>query len=192
VARERNDGDAVNAVPMRRIDAPRRRSPRRYDRRRPRSRLQRRDGHFGVAEAAAELEHFAELHVVPRRRIAANVAALAVVLLGILMLSAVVLHTRLAERQRDIDQLEEQVEVQHELFDILREQRAVLRSPTRLAQESSRLGMYAPPESDFVAVDPWTVAEIIAAAGSTDALDGLLVDGDALDQVRRVRAAQAD
>jgi hypothetical protein len=177
---------------MRRIDAPRRRAPRRLDRRRPRSRLQRRDGHFGVADAAAELEQFAELHVVPRRRLAANVAALAVVLLGVLMLSAVVLHTRLAERQRDIDQLEQQVEVEHELFDILRQQRAVLRSPTRLASESSRLGMYAPPESDFVAVDPWTVAQIVAATGSTDALNGLLVSSDALDQVRRVRAAQAE
>ena len=98
---------------------------------------------------------------------AANFAALAVVLLGVLMLSAVVLHTRLAERQRQIDQLEQQVEVQHELFDVLRQQRAVLRSPTRLASESLRLGMYAPPESHFVGVDPWTVAQIIAATGST-------------------------
>ena len=41
------------------------------------------------------------------------------------MLSAVVLHTRLAERQRQIDQLEQQVDVQHDLFDTLRQQRAV-------------------------------------------------------------------
>jgi hypothetical protein len=186
---------------MRRIDAPRKRPPGsrlerserlgRFDRRRPRHRLQRRDGYTGVAEAAAELEHFADLHVVPRRRLAANFAALAVVLLGILMLSAVVLHTRLAERQRQIDRLEQQVDVQHELFDILRQQRAVLRSPTRLASESARLGMFAPPDSDFVAVDPWTVAQIVAATGSTGSLDGLLVDSDALDQVRRVRAAEA-
>ena len=81
--------------------------------------------------------------------------------------------------------------MQHELFDILRQQRAVLRSPTRLASESARLGMYAPPDSDFVAVDPWMLAQIIAATGSTGALDNLLVDGDALDQVRRVRAAEA-
>ena len=166
---------------MRRIDAPRR----------SRRRLERRDGFPGVAEAAAELEQVAELHVVPRRRLAANFAALAVVLLGVLMLSAVVLHTQLAERQRQIGRLEQQVEVQHELFDILRQQRAVLRSPTRLASESSRLGMYAPPDSDFVAVDPWIVAQMIAATGSTETLNGLLIDGDALDQVRRVRAAQA-
>ncbi len=126
----------------------------------------------------------------PRRRLAANFAALALVLLGILMLSAVVLHTRLAERQRQIDQLEQQVDVQHDLFDVLRQQRAVLRSPTRLATESTRLGMFAPPESNFVAVDPWALAQIVAATGSTESLDGLLVDDDALDQVRRVREAE--
>jgi cell division protein FtsB len=153
--------------------------------------LQRRDGYAGVAEAAAELEQVAELHVVPRRRLAANFAALALVLLGVLMLSAVVLHTRLAERQRQIDQLEQQVEVQHGLFDILRQQRAVLRSPTRLALESSRLGMYAPPDTDFVPVDAWTVAQVIASTGSAGSLDDLLVSSDALDQVRRVRAAEA-
>jgi hypothetical protein len=188
-------------IPMRRIDAPRRRAPGsrharaerfgRFDRRRARGPLQRRDGYADVAAAAAELEQVVELRVVPRRRLAANLAALAVVLLGVLMLSAVMLHTRLAERQRQIDQLEQQVDVQHELFDILRQQRAVLRSPTRLASESSGLGMFAPPESEFVHVDPWTVAQIIAATGSTGALDGFLVDDDALDQVRRVRAAEA-
>jgi hypothetical protein len=36
------------------------------------------------------------------------------------------------------------------------------------------------------------VAQIVAATGSTDALNGLLVSSDALDQVRRVRAAQAE
>jgi hypothetical protein len=191
----------MNALPMRRIDAPRRRPPgssaarserfRRFDRRRNRHRLQRRDGFTDVAEAEAELEQLAELRVVPRRRLAANFAALAIVLLGVLMLSTVVLHTRLAERQREIDRLEDQVGVQHELFDILRQQRAVLRSPTRLASESSRLGMFAPPQTNFLQVDPWTVAQIIAATGSTDSLDGLLVDSDALEQVRRVRAAEA-
>ena len=76
--------------PMRR-STPRRRPPDRARRaasaaalRPPPSaaRLQRRDGYAGVAEAAAELEQVADLHVVPRRRLAANVAALAVVLLA--------------------------------------------------------------------------------------------------------------
>jgi hypothetical protein len=191
----------VNALPLRRIDAPRRRPPGsrlarterfgRFDRRGPRQPLQRRDGHVDLASAAAELEPLYDLHVVPRRRLAANFAALAVVLLGILMLSAVVLHTRLAERQRQIDRLEQEVDVQHELFDVLRQQRAVLRSPTRLAAQSARLGMYAPPDSNFVPVDPWTVAQVIAVTGSAGSIDDLLIGGDALEQVRRVRAAEA-
>ena len=49
------------------------------------------------------------LRVVPRRRLAANAAALAVVVIGILMLSTVVLHTRLSERQLEIDRLEREV-----------------------------------------------------------------------------------
>lgn len=192
----------MSAVPMRRIDAPRRRPPGsrearmqrfvRFDRRGPRHPLQRRDGYAGIAEAAAVLEQRPSLSVVPRHRLAANFAALIVVLLGILMLSAVVLHTRLAERQREIDHLSQEVSVQREMFDILRQQRAELRSPTRLANESNRLGMYPSPNTDFLAVDPWTMAQILASAGSVDALDGLLVDSDPLDQVMRVRRAEAE
>jgi hypothetical protein len=191
----------MSALPLRRIDAPRRRAPGsrlaraerfgRFDRHGPRQPLLRRDGHVDVAAAAAELEQLPTLHVVPRRRLAANFAALAVVVLGVLMLSTVILHTRLAERQREIDRLEQEVDVQHDLFDVLRQQRAVLRSPTRLASESNRLGMFAPADTNFVRVDPWTVARIIAATGSPDSIDGLLATDDALDQVRRVRAAEA-
>lgn len=188
--------------PLKRIDAPRRRPPgSRGVHRRPggpfawalrRRRIRpliRRDGYGGMTEAAAVLEQKAELHVVPRRRVAANAAAIVVVLLGVLMLSAVVLHTRLAERQLEIDRVEQEVANQRALFDILRQQRAELRSPTRLAAESNRLGMYSPPGSKFLAADPWTRARILAATGAVDAFDGLLVQGDSLDQVMRVRAA---
>jgi hypothetical protein len=51
--------------------------------------------------------------------------------------------------------------------------------------------MYAPPDTDFVPVDAWTVAQVIASTGSAGSLDDLLVSSDALDQVRRVRAAEA-
>lgn len=190
----------MNAIPMRRVDAPRRRPPGsrqarserfgRFDRRRPRNPLRRRDGYPGLAEAAAELELEPQLQLVPRRRLAANLAALAIIVVGVLMLAAVVLHTRLAERQRQIDRLEQEVAGQHDLFDVLREQRAVLRSPTRLASESSRLGMHVAPDSDFVAIDPWTVAQVVAATGGVGSLDDLLTDSDPLDQVRRVRAAE--
>ena len=184
----------MNAMPMRRIDAPRRRSTRggaRFDRshRRP---LLRRDGHRDMAEAAAQLDQRPSFHVVPRRRIAANAAAMVVVVIGVLMLSAVVLHTRLAERQLEIDRLERQVTNSRERFDVLRQQRAELRSPTRLAQESQRLGMHPAPSSNFITADPWTLAQILASMGTVSTFENLLIEEDPLDQVRRVRAADTD
>lgn len=184
----------MSAMPMRRIDAPRRRAHRggaRFDRahRRP---MARRDGHRGMAEAAAELEQRPLLHIVPRRRVAANAAAVVVVIVGLLMLSAVVLHTRLAERQLEIDRLERQVSNSRQVFDVLRHQRAELRSPSVLAQESQRLGMHPAPHSDFITADPWTLAQILASTGTLSSFDGLLIETDPLDQVRRVRAADTD
>ena len=129
------------------------------------------------------------LRVVPRRRLAANAAALAVVVIGILMLSTVVLHTRLSERQLEIDRLEREVVSAHGVFDVLRQQRAELRAPTRLASESSRLGMHPAPASDFLVVDPWELARVLATSGTIDPNDGTLNQSDPLDQVRRVRAA---
>ena len=57
------------------------------------------------------------------------------------------LHTRLAERQLEIDRLERLVAAAQERFDVLRQQRAELRSPTRLAIEAARLGMHPAPTS---------------------------------------------
>jgi hypothetical protein len=187
---------------MRRIDAPRRQHsgpvprPRRrrglfapYRGSRVDAGLERRDGRLGPAGGDGVLEPRADLRVVPRRRLAANAAALAVVLIGVLMLSAVVLHTRLSERQLEIDRLEREVVSAHAVFDVLRQQRAELRSPTRLAAESSRLGMHPAPASDFLAVDPWALARVLATRGTIDPNDGTLNESDPLDQVRRVRAA---
>ena len=77
----------------------------------------------------------------------------------------------------------------HGVFDVLRQQRAELRAPTRLASESSRLGMHPAPASDFLAVDPWALARVLATRGTIDPNDGTLNESDPLDQVRRVRAA---
>jgi hypothetical protein len=151
----------------------------------------RRDGYSGVAEAAAVIEQRPQLTVVPRRRLAANAAAMAVVVIGVLMLSAVVLHTRLAERQQRIDRLEQQVEAQHEVFDVLRQQRAELRSPTRLALAAADVGMVPATDAEFAVVDPWVLAQVLASTGSVRASTGAITENDPLDQVRRVRAAEA-
>lgn len=179
----------MSAMPMRRIDAPRRRHGTTSRTARRGVPLARRDGLARAADADAVAERRPALAVVPRRRLAANAAALGVVVIGVLMLSAVVLHTRLAERQLRIDRLEEQVSENRGAFDVLRQQRAELRAPTRLAAESSRLGMVDAPRSDFVTADPYAYAQVLAAIGTVDNGHGDLQVDDPLDQVRRVRAA---
>ena len=125
----------------------------------------------------------------PRPRAAVNAALLLAAVVVVLMLAAVVLHTRLAERQLEIDRLEESVTEARERFDVLRQQRAELRSPTRLAIESSQLGMGVAAQTEFLSVDPQTLAEVIAAAGIVDEVTGEVVTADPLDQIRRVKAA---
>jgi hypothetical protein len=126
---------------------------------------------------------------VPRPRAAVNAALVLVAVVVVLMLAAVVLHTRLAERQLEIDRLEESVTEARERFDVLRQQRAELRSPTRLSIESAQLGMGVAPQTEFLTVDPTRMAQLIAAAGTVDEATATVVTADPLDQIRRVKAA---
>jgi hypothetical protein len=121
--------------------------------------------------------------------VAVNAALVLVVLIVGLMLAAVVLHTRLAERQLEIDRMEAAVTEARERFDVLRQQRAELRSPTRLGVESSALGMYVSPQTEFMTIDSHTLAQIIAAGGSFDDTTAMIEPVDPLDQIRRVKAA---
>ena len=125
----------------------------------------------------------------PRPRAAVNAALVLVCVVVVLMLAAVVLHTRLAERQLEIDRLEESVTEARERFDVLRQQRAELRSPTRLAIAARNLGMMPTPRTEFLAVDPQTLAQVLASVGMVDEVTGTNTIEDPLDQIRRVKAA---
>lgn len=103
--------------------------------------------------------------VVPGRRRVAWFMVSLTVLVGGVMIGAVLLHTRLAERQLQIDALERSVRDEQEQFDVLRAQRAELRSPTRLAAEAAALGMVPGTETEFIAVDPMVLAITIARTG---------------------------
>ena len=108
------------------------------------------------------------------------------------MLGAAVFHTQLAERQLEIDRLERSVQAEREMFDALRHERAVLRSPQRLSDEADLLGMGPGETSRFVSVDAWVVARQLAAAGAIDdEAVRLIVDTDPLDQFRDVKAVSA-
>ena len=131
-----------------------------------------------------------DLRIVPRRRVAINAALVLGFFVVVLMLGTVVLHTRLAERQVEIDKLEQAVTDARSRFDVLRQQRAELRSPTRLAIEAERLRMIPAPRTEFLDVDPQTVAEVLASAGIVDEATGTISVEDPLEQIRKVKAAE--
>ncbi len=131
------------------------------------------------------------LRVIPGRRRVAWFAVVLTVLVSIVMMGAVYLHTRIAERQLEIDRLERSVRQAQEEFDILRAERAVLRSPTRLADDAAALGMIPGEEGVFVPVDPMVLAVAIARSGQLPAGDEIVPGSTArlepLDQFRLVK-----
>jgi hypothetical protein len=116
-------------------------------------------------------------------------------LVGLVLTGALLLHTRLAERQLEIDSLERSVHAEQQEFDVLRAQRAELRAPTRLAVAAGALGMSPGLESQFIAVDPMVLAITIARTGEVPAADDD-VTSDArmrpLDQFRVVKSLSAE
>lgn len=137
-----------------------------------------------------------QLSVVPARRRVAWFAVTLTVLVSAVMMAAIGLHTRIAERQLEIDQLERGVRSAQEEFDVLRSQRAEFRSPTRIAAEAAAIGMVVGSESKFVAVDPMTLAITIARTGQLPIDDEILVGGDQqlepLDQYRLVKRVSSE
>lgn len=133
-----------------------------------------------------------QLRAIPRPRAAANAMFVLVGVIGVLMLAAVMLHTRLAERQLEIDDLQERVTAAQERFDVLRQQRAELSSPNRLALEASSLQMSTATDRQFLEVEGATYAQVVVAVGPGGADVTIADEVDPLDQVRRVREAAND
>jgi hypothetical protein len=108
------------------------------------------------------------------------------------MLGAAVFHTQLAERQLEIDQLDRQVQEERERFDELRRDRAVLRSPQRIADEAAALGMVRGATSRFIGIEPMALAMQLAAAGATDDdTTRVIIESGPLDQFRDVKSVSA-
>lgn len=137
-----------------------------------------------------------QLTVVPARRRVAWFAVTLTVLVAAVMMGAVAVHTMIAERQLEIDELERGVRAAQQEFDVLRAERAELRSPTRIEAEASAIGMVIGSESEFVAVDPMTLAVTIARTGAVPFDDQILVGVDQqlepLDQFRLVKRVSSE
>jgi hypothetical protein len=134
--------------------------------------------------------------VVRGRRRFAWFAVSLTLLVSLLMTGAVLLHTRIAERQLEIDALERSVRAAQEEFDVLRSKRAQLRSPDRLADRATALGMRPGSESEFMPVDPMVLAMAIARTGQMPIDDAIVPGSDArlepLDQFRLVKAVNLE
>lgn len=124
-----------------------------------------------------------------RRRWPAFFAALAWTLVFLGLLGAAVFHTQLAQRQLHIDRLERSVATERDRFDELRYERAVLRSPVRLATAATALGMQRGDATEFIDISPQMLAAQVAAAGVVDNRTvQITTDTDPLDQFRAVKS----
>ena len=148
-----------------------------------------RPGRPGTTAATTRAGTRDHLRVVPVRRRTAGLVFLAAIVLAGLMLGAAVLNTTLAERQLRVDELEQDVAESRARFDVLRGQRAELRSPGRLSREATALGMFAATAGTFVRVSPDAYARALAASGSIDEAERIVRGEQPLDQFRRVKVA---
>ena len=137
-----------------------------------------------------------ELRIVPSPHRTTRIVIVTMFLLGALLVGLLAFHTMIAERQLRIDGLDRSVRQAQADFDVLRAERAELRSPTRLSQRASELGMVPGSESAFVTADPMSLAIVIAATGEVPVAEFIGVGANTrlepLDQFRVVKAASAE
>lgn len=100
------------------------------------------------------------LSLVPRHRRNARLIGLACALLFAMMLGAAAFQTQLARRQLTLDTIDRQIRTNREQYEVLRRERAELRSPGRLAEAATAIGMAPATQTDFVSIDPTVVATV--------------------------------
>jgi hypothetical protein len=116
------------------------------------------------------------LVVVPRRRRTARLIAAGCTVVFGLMLGAAAFQTQLARRQLSLDTLDRDIRAAHEQYDVLRRERAELRSPGRLATEAAKLGMVPATQTEFVVLDPDVVATVQRSGASGDGNGAATID----------------
>ena len=107
-----------------------------------------------------------KLSVVPRRKRAFRLAALAFVIVFVSMLALTIFEIRIAQNQLELDRTNTRVDHAQLQFDQLRKQNAQLRAPDRLVTEAAKAGMVPGHNGELLTVDPKTVAAVRAAAGA--------------------------
>jgi cell division protein FtsL len=92
---------------------------------------------------------------------------LGVALFGV-MFAVTAFQTRLAENQLQVDETEQAIAEQRKLYDQLRMESATLRSPQRLTEEATKLGMVPAGNVEFVETDPSAIAAVEVATADLD------------------------
>jgi cell division protein FtsL len=132
------------------------------------------------------------LTVVPRRRRAARLLAFVCVVIVAAMLGAASFQTLLAQRQLELDKLDQEIAAAREGYEVLRQERAELRSPQRLAGIAGAVGMIPAKQNSFVPLSPELMAVVQESVGPL-ALDGPSgASDDPLDQFRLVKSLTPD
>lgn len=143
-----------------------------------------------LVKATAKVAHVAPrpqlVVVAPRRRAARFIAAGSVVVFG-LMLGAAAFQTQLARRQLTIDTYDRQIRAAHEQYDVLRRERAELRSPGRLATEASALGMVPATQTQFITLTPEVIGAVQRSGAPTDHREETTIEQE-FDAYARVKA----
>lgn len=110
-----------------------------------------------------------DLALVPRRSRGFVGAALAVVtLVVVVMMASTVFHTRLAERQFELDVVERSVAAERARFDLLRRERAWMASPERLADLAQELGLVVGARTEYLDVPAEVLAVVEASTAGLD------------------------
>lgn len=127
-----------------------------------------------------------QLVVVPRRRAARLIAAGCAVVF-VLMLGAAAFQTQIARRQLSIDTYDREIRAAHEQYDVLRRERAELRSPGRLATEASALGMVPATQTQFITLTPEVIGAVQRSGAPTDHREETTIEQE-FDAYARVKA----
>lgn len=101
------------------------------------------------------------LMLVPRRRRAARLAVVLSTLVVASMLGAAAFQTQLAQRQLELDRLDNDISSAREQYEVLRRQRSELRSPARLADIAAQNGMTPADDTEFttISADVYTIVQ---------------------------------
>ena len=130
------------------------------------------------------------LSVVPRRRRAARVVAVAFAAVFGLMFVAAAFQTQLARRQLTIDKMDRSIRDADAQYSRLRRERAELRSPGRLADEAKALGMRPATDTNFMDLTPDVIAAIQQSSGGV--FDARHDATNMLDEFMKVKAVPGD